>query len=99
MEPMSPILPSHPEMPEVVYAKDQPQYKPLPAVHLSYEGGEVTVVTRWRLTWRERIKVLWRGCFWFEQMTFGAPLQPQLPMVDEPLKDAGRLEIKEMPVR
>lgn len=31
MEPVSPVIPGQ-EQPEVVYAKDQPQYRPLPSV-------------------------------------------------------------------
>ena len=31
MKPVSPVLPGY-EMKEIVYAKDQPQYNPLPAV-------------------------------------------------------------------
>jgi hypothetical protein len=84
MEPMTPVMP-HSNEREIVYAKDQPECLPLPAVNRLYGDGVRTVITRWRLTWRERIKVLFRGCVWLEQMTFGGPLQPQRPTVDEPL--------------
>lgn len=56
----------------VVYAKDQPEYLPLPA-HRSKEG-EVT--TCWELSFLERLKVLWTGRVYLTQLTFNEPLQP-----------------------
>lgn len=64
----------------VVFAKDQPEYLPLPA-HNTSDG---TVISCWRLSLWERIKVLWTGRLWLSQMTFGQALQPQLPDVDSP---------------
>lgn len=63
-----------------VYAKDQPQYLPLPA-HRSREG---VVVSCWALSLRERLKVLCTGRLWWTVMTFNESLQPQLPSVDKP---------------
>lgn len=80
MTPHSPVLPSQPDIPEVVYAKDQPEYQPLPAVRCD-DGA---VITRYRLTWRERLRVLWHGSIWLQQLTFGDRLQPQLPTVTAP---------------
>lgn len=79
MNPISPVLPSSPQMTEIVLAKDQPQYLPLPVV----VDGSVTI-SRWRLTLRERLTLLWRGTIWLRQMNFGQPLQPQLIEVNEP---------------
>jgi hypothetical protein len=81
MKPISPVLPSHPEAPEVIYAKDQHEYLPLPAVR----DCAGTVITRWKLTWRERFDILFSGSIWLEQLTFGHPLQPQLPSSEEPV--------------
>ena len=64
----------------VVYAEDQPEYLPLP-VHKTF-SGEVT--SCWKLTLKERLKVLLTGKFWLSQMTFNQPLQPQLPTIDKP---------------
>lgn len=61
-------------------AKDQPQYIPLPA--LSLHGGDVTFC--WRLTWKERIKLLFTGTLWHTVMTFRHPLQPQMLSVTMP---------------
>ncbi len=63
----------------VVFAKDQPEYLPLPAWT---NGQEVT--SCWRLTWRERFAVLIKGRIWLTQLTFGQPLQPQLPRTHRP---------------
>lgn len=78
---MTPIeFPEH----NTVFAKDQPEYLPLPA-HLVDEP-EGRAITCWKLTWPERIKVLLHGKFWFSQMTFKHPLQPQLPSVTSPFQ-------------
>lgn len=69
------------EFPEqtMVWAKNQPPYLPLPAY-----TNERETISRWRLTWRERLVVLWRGDLWLRQMNFGGPLQPQAPSVESP---------------
>ena len=61
-----------------VFAKNQDQYLNLPAQKT--EDGQVT--SRWKLTWKERFKVLFNGHIWINQMTFNTPLQPILPSVD-----------------
>ena len=66
-----------------VYAKDQPEYLPLPA-HVDEQG---VVSTCWKLTFCERLKILFLGRIWFQQMTFKEPLQPQRPSVDRPNKE------------
>lgn len=62
-----------------VFAQDQPEYLPLPA----HRGGapEHRVTTCWQFSWWERLKVLFSGRMYFQVLTFGAPLQPQLPAV------------------
>lgn len=69
------------EFPEqtVIWAKNQPPYLPLPAFTNDRE-----TISCWRLTWRERLLVLWRGRFWLRQMNFGSALQPQAPSVETP---------------
>jgi len=64
----------------VVYAKDQKEYLPLPA-HRS-TGGRV--ICCWSLSWRERLAILLRGRLWLSVLTFNQPLQPLLPQVDHP---------------
>jgi len=55
MEPISPVMPGS-ESIEVVYAKDQPEYIPLPAVYVENANSR-TVVSRWRLTDQERAEI------------------------------------------
>ncbi len=45
--------------------------------------------TRWRLTWRERLKLLVKGDLWIMLLTFNLPLQPLLPSVDKPFRPTG----------
>lgn len=80
MIPISPVFPSHPKLEEIVFAKDQPQYRPLPA----FVDSSGTVVSRWKLTWKERFQVLFGGCLWLQLMTFGGALQPSLITTEEP---------------
>jgi hypothetical protein len=56
----------------IVYAKDQPEYLPLPA----WKGLDGHRVTRWNLTWKERFQVLFGGSIWLSILTFNRPLQP-----------------------
>jgi hypothetical protein len=63
-----------------VYAKDQPEYLPLP-VHKTLDG-EVT--SCWTFTWKERLQVLLTGRIWWTVFTFNRPLQPQRPSVSKP---------------
>lgn len=67
----------------VVFAENQNEYQPLPA-HRN-EFGEVT--SCWKLTFRERIKILFRGKMWLMMMTFNNPPQPVFPMADDPIPD------------
>ena len=69
MVPISPVIDG---VVEVVFAKDQPEYNPLPAIVSA--GGCVT--TRWRLSLRERLSVLAFGDLYLQISTFGKPLQP-----------------------
>jgi hypothetical protein len=70
------------EFPEqnVVFAKNQPEYLPLPA-HVTPEGE---VITCWQFSWRERFRILFAGVIWWRQLTFHSPLQPQSPTVESP---------------
>lgn len=80
MTPTTPVLPSQPQLTEITFAKNQPQYQPLPAIRLS----DGTVITRWKLNWKERLMILLMGNLYLQQLTFNSRLQPQLPQVTEP---------------
>ena len=78
------------EFPEqnVIYAKDQPEYRPLPA-HRYVADPSGTIVCCWRLTWRERLRVLFGGVIWHSILTFHQQLQPQLLTVEKPVMPVG----------
>lgn len=78
MKSTSPVVPGM-NLQEIVFAKDQPQYGPVPAVMF-----EARVITRWKLSWKERFKLLFTGNLWLTLLTFGQPLQPILLEVDSP---------------
>lgn len=58
----------------VVFAKDQPEYQPLPA--LRYDNPQGEVVSCWGLTFRERLRVLFTGKIWVSLWSFKNPLTP-----------------------
>lgn len=71
------------EFPEqnVIFAKNQPEYMPLPA-HVF--PGSSRAAFCWSLSLRERLKVLFTGRIWHEVLTFSKPLQPQKLSVRRP---------------
>lgn len=64
----------------VVFAKNQPEYIPLPALKLNTKNGEV--ISCWHMNFRERIKALFTGRVWLSLMTFNNPLTPSFISVD-----------------
>lgn len=64
------------EFPEqnVVFAKDQPEYLPLPAFR--NDGGMGEVISCWQLTLRERLRLLLTGKLWVSLAMFGKPPTP-----------------------
>jgi hypothetical protein len=58
----------------VTFAKDQPEYQPLPAFRSDSPQGEV--ITCWNLSFRERLRVLFKGEIWLSMLTFNKPLTP-----------------------
>jgi hypothetical protein len=86
MTPVSPVLraPLTSEFKQVTWAEDQPEYRVLPSIRSLAPGQPGRVTTRWTLTWRERWKLFRSGEFYLQILTFGRPLTPVKPMVDEP---------------
>ena len=68
----------------VTFAKDQPEYIPLPARVDIKTGGSGSVVTCWKLSWRERFQVLLQGRFYLTILTFGRALQPVRLTLEKP---------------
>ena len=64
----------------IVFAKDQPEYLPLPALKIDSPQGEI--VSCWKLSFKERIKVLFLGNVWLSLMMFNKPLTPSYMSVN-----------------
>lgn len=58
----------------VVFAENQPEYKPIPALRLDTKEGEV--ISCWGISLRERLTILFTGKIWLSLMMFGEPLTP-----------------------
>jgi len=58
----------------IVFAKDQSGYQPLPALRLDTPEGEV--ISCWKMSLKERVKVLFTGHVWVSLMSFNKPLTP-----------------------
>lgn len=71
MIPTTPVVPNE-KFPEHVFAADQPEYMPLPTI-IRADG---IVMSRWKLSWRERLRALWTGDIYLTVCTFNTPLQP-----------------------
>lgn len=79
MTPVSPVISPELESEEVVYAKDQPEYRPFP----SHRRSDGMLLSRWVLTHEERLAVANGSDIWMYTMTFMQPLQPVLLEVSE----------------
>jgi hypothetical protein len=74
MKPIRDIIPGF-ELPEeeiITFAKDQPEYIPLPM----WKGSNGERVSRWKLTWKERFTIFFGGSLWLSVLTYNRPLQP-----------------------
>lgn len=65
----------------VTFAENQPEYLPLPAYR--HDSKNVEIVSCWKLTVWERIKLLFTGRVWVQLLTFGNPLQPQYVTINK----------------
>jgi hypothetical protein len=77
MKPQSPAVHG---WPTTNIAEHQDEYNTLPATILS----DGTVITRWRLSLKERLTVLFKGDIFLSVWTFRQPLQPVLLDVKAP---------------
>ncbi len=81
MKTLTPINPKIALLESVIYAKDQPEYIPLPASRTP--DGEV--VTCWKLSWRARLAILFGADFYVTLLTFNKPLTPIRVSVEKPV--------------
>ena len=87
MKPISPVLKGFEDL-ERLLAKDQMEYQPLPVIWCHDDSGNV--ISRWKLTWRERFRVFFHGEIYIQQLTFwptptSGKFQPQLPSAEPPV--------------
>lgn len=80
MRPVEPIVPGK-QLPVTLYAKDQPEYNRLPV----YRESDGAVLSRWKLSLRERLRVVVFGDVYLWVLTFGRPLQPVSLQAEPPL--------------
>lgn len=74
MEPVQPVVPGNEEF-EVVYAKNDPGYLPLPVLRTEH-----AMLSRWRLTDEERAYIAAGGDLFICVLHFGDKLQPIMPI-------------------
>lgn len=79
MTPSIPIIPGA-DLAVTKFAENQDEYITLPV----WRDDDGTVLSRWHLTWWERLQVFWRGDVYLWQMTFNQPLQPIMLQVESP---------------
>lgn len=65
----------------VIYAENQDEYQPLPALKCNDDMG--TVVSCWKLSGKERIKLLFTGKVWVGLASFNKPLTPSYITVNK----------------
>lgn len=63
-----------------VYAENQPPYIPLPVLKFETPEGEATAC--WKMSFKERLKVLFTGKIWVQLLTFNEPLTPSYVTVN-----------------
>ena len=73
MKPPSPVIPGQ-NFPELIIAEHQDEYHNLPAISVS----PGIIITRWELTFWERIRLFFGGSVYLWVWSFGKPLQPVL---------------------
>ena len=71
-----------------VYAKNQPEYLPLP----SHKTSDGVVTSCWGFSLKERLIVMFTGRVFLQCLTFNNPLQPLKMSVGNPVSDNTALE-------
>ena len=67
----------------IVFAKNQKPYLPLPAYQDKEQG---LIIHCWKLSIIEKVKILFTGKLWLNVLTFNNPPQPIRPMINNPFK-------------
>lgn len=61
-------------------AENQEEYLTLPALRFNDDNG--TMITCWKLPFKERVKLLFTGIIWMSELTFGSPITPRYFSLD-----------------
>jgi hypothetical protein len=64
-----------------VFAENQPEYQPLPALKINDKYG--SVITCWKMSFKERIRAFITGKIWISEASFNKPLTPISAMADK----------------
>ena len=68
----------------VTFAENQDEYIALPAFYLNGE-----VVTCWKASWKDRLRILFVGRIWLHILKFDNPLQPIYMQATYPFENSG----------
>lgn len=79
MQPVSPVIPGE-NIAEIIVAEHQPEYGNLPVIALS--GG--VILSRWKLSEKERLTIAETGDLYLFMHTFGKPVTPVMLQVERP---------------
>ncbi len=58
----------------VTFAENQKEYLPLPALKLNTPQGQI--ISCWKLSFKDKLKILFIGKIWLNIMSFNKPLMP-----------------------
>jgi len=81
IQPVSPVLSNIELSNQIIIAKDQPQYKPLPAIYLNSDE----ILTRWKIPFWQRVWLVMAGSIYLDYLTFGRPIQPMKVLISPKL--------------
>lgn len=77
----------------VVYAKDQPEYLPLPALKVPNDPQGL-VITKWELSPEELERLKETGTIYLSMLTFNQPLMPVMLTIDFPAEQIKQTKMK-----
>jgi hypothetical protein len=75
IQPVSPVIPKK-NINEIAVAKDQPEYRVLPMVQYINSDGIRCGLTRWKIPFISRLKLLLTGDLFVDYMLFNQSIQP-----------------------
>lgn len=58
----------------IIFAENQQEYEPLPACKLNNASGDV--ISCWKLSFKEKLRILITGKLWVRLSSFHKPLTP-----------------------